>query len=43
MHSIRCMSDVNVVRMRAGSILSEGINKYFLSFLFGFYDFSSGT
>jgi hypothetical protein len=27
------MSDVNVVRKRAGIILSDGINKYFLSFL----------
>jgi hypothetical protein len=27
------MSDVNVVRERAGTILSDGINKYFLYFL----------
>jgi hypothetical protein len=30
--SIRCMSDVNVVGKRAGTILSDHINKYFLSF-----------
>jgi hypothetical protein len=30
------MSDVNVVPKRAGTILSNGINKYFLSFLCGF-------
>jgi hypothetical protein len=35
-HSIRCMSYVNVVRKRAGTILSDGINKYFLSLLPGF-------
>jgi hypothetical protein len=37
------MSDVNVVRKPAGTILSDGINKYFLSFLYGFYGLSSGT
>jgi hypothetical protein len=42
-HSIRYMSDVNVVSKRAGTILSEGINKYFLSFLCGFCDLRSGT
>jgi hypothetical protein len=42
-HSIRCMSDVNVLRKRAGTILSDGINKYLLHFLCGFYGFSSGT
>jgi hypothetical protein len=30
------MSDVNVPRKRARTILSDGINKYFLSFLCGF-------
>jgi hypothetical protein len=34
--TIRCMSDVNVVRKRAGTIWSDGINKYFLLFLCGF-------
>jgi hypothetical protein len=29
---MRCMSDVNAVRKRAGTILNDGINKYFLSF-----------
>jgi hypothetical protein len=29
------MSDINVVRKEAGTILSDGINKYFLSFLCG--------
>jgi hypothetical protein len=28
-HSIRCMSDVNVVRKRARTMLTDGINKYF--------------
>jgi hypothetical protein len=28
----RCMSDVNVARKRVGTILRDGINKYFLSF-----------
>jgi hypothetical protein len=41
-HSIRCMSDVNIMRKRAGTILSEGINKYLLSLLCGFYGLSSG-
>jgi hypothetical protein len=35
-HSILCMRDVNIVRKRAGTILSDGINKYLLSFLYGF-------
>jgi hypothetical protein len=39
-HSIRCMSDVNLARYRAGNTLSDGINKYFLSFLSGFYGLS---
>jgi hypothetical protein len=26
-HSIRCMSDVNFVRKRAGTVFSDGINK----------------
>jgi hypothetical protein len=34
---IHCMSDVNVVQKRAGTILSDGINKCFLSFLCGFF------
>jgi hypothetical protein len=29
---VRCMSDVNIARKWAGTILSHGINKYFLSF-----------
>jgi uncharacterized protein (DUF427 family) len=38
-HSIRCMSDVNVARKWARSIrvLSDPINKYLLSFLYGFF------
>jgi hypothetical protein len=31
-HSIRCMSDVNVVQKRGETILSDGINKYFYLF-----------
>jgi hypothetical protein len=31
-NKIRCMSDVNFVRKRAGTILSDGINKYFYLF-----------
>jgi hypothetical protein len=42
-HSIRCTCDVNVVRKRAGTILSDGINKYFSRFLCGFYVLRSGT
>jgi hypothetical protein len=38
-HLIRSMS-VNVVWTLAGTILSDGINKYFLSFLCGFYGLS---
>jgi hypothetical protein len=30
--SDHCMSDVNVVRKRAGTILNDGINKYHVSF-----------
>jgi hypothetical protein len=41
--SIRWMSDVNVVQKWAGIILSDGINKHFLSFLCGFYGLSLGT
>jgi hypothetical protein len=40
---IHCMSDVNVVHKEAGTIMSDGIDKYFLSFLRGFYGLSSGT
>jgi hypothetical protein len=32
-HSIHCMSNVNIAQKWAGIILSDGINKYFLSFL----------
>lgn len=28
--SIRCVSDVNVVQKQAGTVLSDGINKYLL-------------
>jgi hypothetical protein len=44
-HSIHCMSDVNVVRKQGegGTILSDGINKYSVSFLCVFYGLSSGT
>jgi hypothetical protein len=31
-----CMSDVNVVRKRAETILRDGINKYFYPYLCGF-------
>jgi hypothetical protein len=34
--SNRCMSDLNVVRKRARTMLSDGINEYFLTFLCGF-------
>jgi hypothetical protein len=30
------MSDVNVMRKRAGTVLSDGVNKHFLSLLCGF-------
>jgi hypothetical protein len=30
---VSCMSDVNVVRNRAGTILSDDINKYLSSFV----------
>lgn len=36
-HSIRCISDANIVRKQMGTILSDGINKYFLTFLCGFF------
>jgi hypothetical protein len=42
-HSTRCTSDVNVVRKRAGTILRDGINEYYLSFCVFFYGISSGT
>jgi hypothetical protein len=42
-HLIGCMSDVNLAQKRAGTILSDGINKYFLYFLCGFYGLSSET
>jgi hypothetical protein len=32
-HSIRCINDVNVVRNRAGTLLSDCINKYFYLFV----------
>jgi hypothetical protein len=35
-HSICCTSNVNDVQRRAGTILSDGTNKYFLSLLCGF-------
>jgi hypothetical protein len=34
--STHCMSNVNIVRKRVATILGDGINKYFLSFLCGF-------
>jgi hypothetical protein len=36
LYSIRCMSDINIVRKRTGTILSDGINKYFSYFLYRF-------
>jgi hypothetical protein len=33
---VHCMSNVNTVKKREGTILSDGLNKYFLSFLYGF-------
>jgi hypothetical protein len=34
-HSSRCMGDVNVVRKRAGTIMSDSINTFYI-FLCGF-------
>jgi hypothetical protein len=42
-HSIRCMSDVNVGPKQAGTVMSDGINKYFLSSSYGFHGVSSGS
>jgi hypothetical protein len=33
-HSIRCMSNVNIVRKWVGTILSDGINKFFFVWFF---------
>jgi hypothetical protein len=41
-HSIRCMSHVNVVQKRAGTILSDGIINIFYV-LCDFYGHSSST
>jgi transposase-like protein len=35
--------DAKVMRKRAGTIQSDGINKYFLYFFVWFYGLSSGT
>jgi hypothetical protein len=37
------MSDVNVVKKRAGTLLSDSINKHFFIFCMVFYGLSSGT
>jgi hypothetical protein len=41
--SLHCMSNVNVVRNQAGTILSDGINKYIYHFCVVSYGLSSGT
>jgi hypothetical protein len=37
------MCDVNVLRKRVGTILSDDINNIFIAFLCLFYGFNSGT
>jgi hypothetical protein len=37
------MSDINLVLKQMGTVLSDGIYKYFLPFFVCFYDLRSGT
>jgi hypothetical protein len=43
LYDVCCMYDVNIVRRRAETILSDGLNNYFISSLCGFYGLSWGT